>query len=240
MDGQSFFTRMLQLMADNPPGAADEPLLQRIATLGLHPGHKTAQLPKDIQAQLDRAAADGPRTVAAYRSRTASTSRNGWTVNRGLGSYGTDYPLRASVAQIGFGANLDADALYPHTTTDADGQPLHGAHHYRLHFPADSLPPVDGFWSLTMMNDRQFFADNPLDRYALGDRSNLRYNPDGSLDLHLQHDHPGPDREANWLPAPDGPFNVILRLYWPRSAALNGTWRPRPIDRVTPPAGTTG
>ncbi|WP_245234525.1 DUF1214 domain-containing protein [Streptomyces flavochromogenes] len=98
-----------------------------------------------------------------------------------------------------------------------------------MHFDAGNTPPVDGFWSLTMMNERQFFVDNPLNRYAIGDRSDMRTNPDGSLDIYVQHADPGPDRQANRLPAPEGGFNVFLRLYWPHQSALT-----RRLD----PAGT--
>ncbi|MEU2877114.1 DUF1214 domain-containing protein [Streptomyces sp. NPDC007070] len=116
-------------------------------------------------------------------------------------------------------------------TTDAEGRPLDGAHAYVLHFDAGRTPPVRGFWSLTMMNDRQLFVDNPLDRYAIGDRSGMTTNPDGSLDTHIQYDSPGPGRENNWLPAPEGRFNVFLRLYWPEQSALTGAWAPPPLIR---------
>ncbi|MFF5715229.1 DUF1214 domain-containing protein [Streptomyces sp. NPDC012756] len=92
---------------------------------------------------------------------------------------------------------------------------------------------MDGFWSLTMMNERQFFVDNPLNRYAIGDRSNMCTNPDGSLGIYVQHADPGPDREADWLPAPAGNLNVFLRLYWPHSPALTGEWTPPALQRTS-------
>src|SRR5690606_22994 len=181
------------------------------------------------------AADTGPETLQGFKSQAEAPGNevNGWPVHRGLGAYGTDYPKRAMVTWVGYGANLDVDALYPHATNDADGRPLDGAHRYVLHFDADRTPPVRGFWSLTMMNDRQLFADNRLDRYAIGDRSGMRTNPDGSLDIYVQHDNPGPDREDNWLPAPEGSFNVFLRLYWPDEAALGGAWTPPPLRRTS-------
>ncbi|MFE5833718.1 DUF1214 domain-containing protein [Streptomyces sp. NPDC056488] len=101
-----------------------------------------------------------------------------------------------------------------------------------MHFEADQIPLVDGFRSLTMMNGHQFFADNPLNRYAIGDRSCMRTNPDGSPDIHVQHENPGPDREGNWLPAPAGSFNVFLCLYRPRKPALTGDWTPPALRRT--------
>jgi hypothetical protein len=157
---------------------------------------------------------------------------NGWAVFRGLGSYGTEYGKRALVALLGLGANLDADAMYPHATMDADGQPLTGSNRYVLHFEPDQMPPAGAFWSLTMYNEHQFFVDNPLDRYAIGDRDPLAFNDDGSLDIWFQHDRPDPDRESNWLPAPAGSFNVFLRVYWPKPEMLDGTWVPPAITKL--------
>ncbi|MBM7089631.1 DUF1254 domain-containing protein [Streptomyces sp. S12] len=235
LDGRAFFTRLNQLLVDNPPSPADAPFLERVARLGIAPGAKLEDQPPDVLAALDRAAATGPETLQGFKSQAEAPGNqvNGWTVHRGLGAYGTDYPKRAMVTWVGYGANLDVDALYPHATNDADGRLLDGAHRYVLHFDADRTPPVRGFWSLTMMNDRQLFADNRLDRYAIGDRSGMRTNPDGSLDIYVQHDNPGPDREDNWLPAPEGSFNVFLRLYWPDEAALGGAWTPPPLRRTS-------
>ena len=160
-------------------------------------------------------------------AQSESAPQGGWTIHHGLGEYGTDYANRAIVALVRLGANLAADAVYPHATTDADGQPLTGQHRYLLHFDADQLPPVRGFWSLSMYNDKQFFVDNPLGRYAIGDRDDLRANPDGPLDIHIQQQSPGPEQESNWLPAPAGHFNLFLRLYWPEQPVLDGTWTPR-------------
>ncbi|MFC8588020.1 DUF1214 domain-containing protein [Streptomyces sp. NPDC057217] len=153
-------------------------------------------------------------------------------MHRGPGDHGTDHAKRAVTTPCGYGADLDADALYPHATTDADGRPLDGAHAHVLRFDAGRIPPVDGFWSLTMRNEHQFFADNPLNRYAIGGRSGMRTNPDGSLDIHVQHENPGPDRKGDWLPAPAGGFNVFLRLYWPRKPALTGYWTPPALRRT--------
>src|SRR6185312_16193577 len=143
-----------------------------------------------------------------------------------------DYLRRAAVAMFGLGANLEDDALYPHTSTDGAGAPLDGAHRYRLRFTRGQTPPAQAFWSLTMYDEHHYFVDNPIDRYAIGDRDRLVYAEDGSLDLWLQHDRPEGDRAANWLPAPAGPFNLILRIYWPEEDAVEGRWTPPPIEKV--------
>ena len=114
---------------------------------------------------------------------------------------------------------------------DAHGKPLFDSSmKYALHFEKDQIPPVRAFWSLTMYNDKQFFTDNPIDRYAIGDRDDLKFNDDGSLDPYIQRDAPSPNKENNWLPAPkEGGFSLTLRLYWPKASVLDGTWSPPPV-----------
>jgi len=128
----------------------------------------------------------------------------------------------AIVAMVGLGANQPDDAVYPLNVADGDGQPLNGDHDYVLHFGKDELPPVEAFWSVTMYDAEGFQAPNPIDRFAIGDRDQLAYNPDGSLDLYLQHGSPGSDKASNWLPAPRGPLGVTMRLYAPKPHALDG------------------
>jgi hypothetical protein len=115
---------------------------------------------------------------------------------------------------------------------DREGRRLNGGNHYVLHFAKGELPPVKAFWSLTMYNDKLFFAENPLNRYSLGGRDPLKLNPDGSLDLYLQHESPGAEKIDNWLPAPEGDFELALRLYWPEEAALSGKWKPSAVKRA--------
>jgi hypothetical protein len=121
--------------------------------------------------------------------------------------------------------------VYPLLMADAEGRPLAGENDYVLHFDRADLPPVDAFWSVTMYDAQGFQAANKLGRFAIGNRDPLVYNPDGSLDLYLQHDTPGPDQAANWLPAPRGPLGVTMRLYSPKPAVLRGDWAPPPARR---------
>ena len=174
MDGPTFFSRLSELLADNPPHPADAPMLARLAELGVRPGSRDP--PAGCGGGNRGRALGRAGAAAAHRrgARTPARSTAGRS-RRGLGDYGTDYARRAHVALIGLGANLDADAVYPHATVDSQGRPLSGGHGYRLHFPPGQLPPVRGFWSLTLYNDKQFFVDNPIDRYALGDRDDLAY-----------------------------------------------------------------
>ncbi len=150
----------------------------------------------------------------------------------GMGTYGAAYLQRANIARIGIGANLVEDALYPMTFQDERGEPYDGGRSYRLHFAADALPPVKGFWSLTMYDAEMYLAETPIGRYAIGDRDELRLNEDGSLDILIQHEPPAEERRSNWLPAPSGRFDMVLRLYWPRREALTGDWVPAAVTRV--------
>ena len=164
-------------------------------------------------------------------------AKNGWrAIPDDVGAFGSNYDERAAVALAGLGANLAADAIYPNTHVDSRGRPLDGAHRYVMHFERDQLPPVAAFWSLTLYDDDGYLSDNDARRYALRDRDPLRYNGDGSLDLYVQR-QPPPDTtlRANWLPAPTGSFNLMLRLYLPKPAALSHEWTPPALQRIDEP-----
>ena len=151
------------------------------------------------------------------------------------GIYGTNYLNRAVVTAIGLGANRVQDAIYPFSQKDAEGKPYDGANKYVMHFPRRQLPPVRGFWSVTMYDSQYYFVNNPLNRYSISPRQNLKTNPDGSTDLYLQKDSPGPDKESNWLPAPTGKFILMLRMYWPNEGSpsiINGSWKIPAVKKV--------
>jgi hypothetical protein len=229
MPAREFFTLAAELLALHPPHVTDWSLLARMERIGLGPGRGYDEGPADA---LDAAPAAGQALMRDALPRLAPVI-NGWQMNTSaMGVYGIDYLKRAIVAMVGLGANQAEDAIYPLIIADAGGAPLDGAHDYVLHFERDELPPVDAFWSVTMYDGVGFQVANPLKRFALGDRDPLSYNADGSLDLHLQHESPGADRESNWLPAPRGPLGVTLRLYAPRKEALDGRWNPPAIRRA--------
>ncbi|MDX2090693.1 MAG: DUF1254 domain-containing protein [Kofleriaceae bacterium] len=235
LSGESFFRLMSELMKKNPATTADAPMLSTLAKLGLAPEQPfdATSLDAAVRQALERAPMTAQRTLVAGIEQVGKLI-NGWLVTVDTGAYGTNYLQRAVVALVGFGANLPEDAVYPLSKADAHGQPYSGENAYILHFEKDQLPPVKGFWSLTMYDDQMFFVDNELDKYTVSPRDNLRFNADGSLDIYLQHDSPGADRKANWLPAPSGRFNVMLRLYWPEPSVISGEWEPPPIERQQP------
>jgi hypothetical protein len=158
---------------------------------------------------------------------------NGWSMNTDtMGVYGNYYLKRAMVTQIGLGANLPEDAIYPLNLGDESGKPLDGASNYTIHFEKGTAPPANAFWSITLYDRDGFQVGNSLNRFAVSSWMPFQYNPDGSLDLYFQNESPGAEKEANWLPAPKGPFNLCMRLYAPKSEALTGKWNPPPVTRV--------
>ena len=237
MASEQFFTRMAMLLKSNPPPASEAPLLAKLKTIGIVPGEKWDG------AKLDPAVAKGlAQSVSVALGKLDAASKetgapvNGWRVPPMiLGNFGSEYGVRAVVALIGLGANLPEDAVYPSAFVDADGKPLDGANRYVIHFDKDATPPVNAFWSITMYSPDSFFVENPINRYAVSSWMPFRKNADGSLDLYVQRESPGKDKEANWLPASDKEFNVTMRMYWPKEKApsiLDGTWKPPAVKQV--------
>jgi hypothetical protein len=223
MNAPAYFDKLAILLRDNPPPAADGQVLQRFATIGLAPGKAFNPSP-DMALALERAKNTSLLAISDNAARLGHEV-NGWRIlDKDVGTYGTNYMDRAAVAAYGLGANLPADAVYPGATVDGAGQPLTAEKAYVLHFAKDQLPPVNAFWSLTMYDHDGYFVPNALNRYAARD-SRLKKNADGSVDIYIQTGSPGKDREANWLPAPKGgPFTLLLRMYWPKQAVLDGTY----------------
>lgn len=231
----SFFNYVNQLMTLNPPAAADSPALASFARLGIGPG-ATFHLASFDSATRRSLQGIAGRFVTAARNivvKGLAKPINGWSIAfKDLGDYKTYYSLRAVVAYAGLGANLPEDAIYPSCAVDADGNKFDGAHQYVLHFDKGQAPPVNAFWSLTMYDNDGYFVHNPLNRFAIGDRSNLKANADGSFDIYIQNVSPGKARESNWLPSPPGGFNLLLRMYWPKEAVINGSWTPPAVKRT--------
>ena len=232
MTTADFYERLIGLMVANPASADDAPMLQRLAAVQLVPGQAVS-----LNA-LNKACFALGRWLADYKvHKVLSTKATDGTWSSpplNLGAYGTDYNTRAAVAMVGLGANLPQDALYPNTSLDHEGKQLMGDQRYRLHFKANQLPPVKAFWSITAYGADEFLIDNPLKRYALGDRDALSFNADGSLDIWIQASAPDtPAKRSNWLPVKDqAPFLLNARLYWPKDDALNGGWKMPPVERL--------
>lgn len=227
-----FFQRLAALMVDNPPRAADRPMVMKLARLGLAPGQAPAW------NGLDRASVALGRWLADFQvKRELAKPRDlvqGWqTPPDLLGRYGTSYNIRAVVALIGLGANLPEDAIYPSARVDAEGQALDGAHRYRIRFAPGQLPPARAFWSVTAYGADDFLLDVPQGRHSVGSRDPLVANPDGSIELLVQAEPPPPELRANWLPVRAGErFTLTARLYWPQVEALQGRWRMPAVERL--------
>ena len=231
----AYFSLFAELTALNPPHANDYPILHQMRRIGIEPGKPFAfdRVSPEIQRALTEAGPAALNTIKA-RLAKAGVANAGWRTNlTAIGTYGADYLNRAGVAYAGIGANTIEDAVYPTAFIDAEGKPFSSDSRYLLHFNKDQIPPVRAFWSLTMYNEKQLLAANPIDRFAIGDRDKLAFNPDGSLDLYIQRESPGKDKESNWLPAPaSGSFTMNMRLYWPKAEVLDGTWSPPGVARV--------
>ena len=230
-----YFSYGADLMKLHPPHITDWSTIARLGRLGLVPGQSfdLDQATPAVQAGLEQAVVDGLKLMYAKLPSLARIV-NGWQMNTDtMGVYGDYYLKRAIVAMVGLGANQPQDAIYPLNVADADGQSMDGSKAYVLHFDQATLPPVEAFWSITMYDADGFQVANALNRFAIGDRDALTYNADGSVDLYIQSQSPGADRESNWLPAPaQGLLGLTMRLYAPKAEALDGRWAPPAVKRV--------
>jgi len=236
MDAATFYTRVALLLPGNPPSKDDAAMQDKIKRLGIVPGQPfdTKKLsPLDATSVEQGLKSAIEAIVTAGRRSAMGDIRNGWSTDRDLGRWGTDYGKRAVAAWRGIGVNAPEDAIFMTAHFDAGGKRLDGNNRYVLHFDKDSTPPTDGFWSLSMYNELQRFAPNALNRFNIDSGDELKTNPDGSLDLYIQSADPGQDKQTNWLPAPKGPFTVMLRVYWPKDAVVSGKWNPPGIKQVS-------
>ncbi|WP_334151399.1 DUF1254 domain-containing protein [Hyphomicrobium sp.] len=227
MDAVEYFTLLSKLMKINPPSETDAHYLAKFERIGLVPGQSfdASKLKADFVKHVPVVGFD--RIMLQFKINEAMKKGNGWSYTMKTGIYGTDYLMRGLVTAIGLGANRPQDAIYPVSKTDADDRKYNGAHKYIMSFPKGHLPPVEGFWSLTMYDPQMFFVSNPINRYSISPRQDLKSNSDGSTELYIQHESPGKDKESNWLPAPAGDFVLMLRMYWPNEThptILDGTW----------------
>jgi len=232
-----YLNESMSLLVGNPAYTEDEPLLIKLQKVGFKAGgsFNLNQFNKATQDAIKKV----PKNVAdAFAKMTSNPPtvnlQNGWNViTSGIGEYGTEYFLRAYVTKVGYGANQAFDAIYPNAAVDTDGQKFNGSNKYVLHFPAGKLPPVKGFWSLTMYDTKGFLVDNVIDRYNLGSMKELTYNEDGSLDLLIQHQRPEKN-VSNWLPSPPTGenFELTFRMYYPQEAVLNRTFTLPGVKKV--------
>jgi hypothetical protein len=229
-----FFAYAAELLKLHPPHLTDQPIIAQLKSIGIVPGQSFDfdKVDPAVRKALESAPAEAQQLMA-WKVPTLARVTNGWSMNTDtMGVYGNYYLKRAIVAQVGLGANLPEDAIYPLNLADESGKPLDGMNKYTLRFDKGDMPPANAFWSITLYDSDGFQVANPLNRFAVSSWMPFKYSADGSLDLYFQNASPGADKEANWLPAPQGPFNLMMRLYAPRSEALNGKWNPPPVMRV--------
>lgn len=229
MDGPTFFRKLDELMTTNPPAADDAAAMARFAEIGVAPGGSPDKVAADV---LDAGVAAGTKSIAAYVDPNQKVE-NGWAFGTDVGTYGTNYGLRAYIAQKGLGANLPEDAIYPtiFSTADANGVPIR----FTLHFPEGQLPPAKAFWSITAYDADSFLVPNPANIYAVGHQVPVVKNADGSVDIAVQSADPGASvPTGNWLPIPEsGKFSLSMRLYAPEPSVADGSWQPPALKPVS-------
>jgi hypothetical protein len=224
LSANEYFTLLADLMKRNPPATADAPALERFKAIGLVPGQSFDG--KALDSRWDRRLPQLSYDRIMLHAMSLKRE-NGWLFTTKTGLYGTDYLQRAFITAVGLGANRPQDAVYPMSERSSLLEPYEGGHSYTLRFAKGELPPVKGFWSLTMYDEQMFFVANPINRYSMSLRTDPKFDADGSLVIHIQNESPGTERQANWLPSPKGKFHLMLRLYWPgenEPSILDGSW----------------
>ncbi|MFE5317906.1 DUF1254 domain-containing protein [Paenibacillus sp. NPDC056579] len=235
MDAAVFFNLMMELMYRNPPypHIQSPEITHKLHSLGLipGPGFNFSKLEPQVQKALAQAVRSGPEII--NRAGEQLLADTGWSMPmNNIGYYGTHYWDRAIIANTLFGANIPEDAVYAYAFSDSNGNALDGSNQYVIHFAPGRLPPVHAFWSITLYNKDGYLVKNPLNRYSISSHHRqLHYEENGSITVYIQHHSPGAEIESNWLPAPQGPFNLMLRMYWPGTSVLAGQWRPPAVSR---------
>ena len=241
MDGAAYFKLFAELLKTNPPAAEDAPMVAKFAKIGLVPGQDFDASKLDPAVAKGIAAAPKPAQEKISDLKEAILAghakvEHGWMFFPKTGVYGTGYRNRALITWYGLGANRPQDAVYPTSEGPELLAKYSGANKYVMRFEKGQLPPAKGFWSITMYDDQYFFVPNPINRYTVSSRNKFKTNPDGSIDVYVQNESPGKDKESNWLPAPKGGFVLMMRLYWPSEtppSILDGTWKPPEVKKMS-------
>lgn len=237
-DPLAAFKTMNRAMAENPPNEGHASMVKSFAGIGIGPGLDVETMDAATKRGLARAQVDGMKVLRGAIASGIGKKVNGWTYPppvMGRAGLHDDFLTRASIQNLGgIIANDPAEGIYMNTFVDAAGTRLSGAHRYTMHFPPGGLPDVKAFWSLTMYGLDNNLVANPINRYKLGSypKGAMRFDPDGSLTLYIQRESPGPDKESNWLPAPESDFYLILRTYLPGPKLLAQEWVPPAVTRV--------
>lgn len=242
----NFFEYLDFALQFSPPGPEEKDIREKLARIGIGAG-KTfdfKDLSMEHKAEVDLGMKTGDEKVDKAVE-NGGKDVNGWRIGSAFGDrafFNEDWLKRAAAAKAGLYGNDAEEATYPFSRKDGDGEPLDGSkHNYTITFAADQFPPVNAFWSITMYDGKtQFLIKNPIDRYLINSPMvpGMKKNPDGSLTIYIQKDSPGKDKESNWLPSPDGPIYLAMRLYWPKTEPPSilppgeGTWQPPPVKKV--------
>jgi hypothetical protein len=233
VDPAAFFDQLPGVLAAIPPLPGEEALYALIGSV-----LDAARTNPDIKQALTTVAAAAEQELISPLLQwrlNGPPAGNGWYSPVNNAKFGTDYLTRTAIARSNMFENTPEETKYVFTDNDTAGQPLDGHHLYAITFAAGELPPVNGFWSLTLYNEFHFYNPNPLGRYSLGTKNKtLHFNDDGSLTLYAGAASPGPDHEPNWLPAPQGPFSLYIRGYWAKQPMIDHTWQPPTIARTQP------
>jgi hypothetical protein len=240
MDGAAYFKLFAELLKSNPPAADDAPMVAKLASIGIVPGQDFDASKLEPAVAKGIAAAPKPAQERISNLKEAIVAghaklEHGWMFFSQTGLYGTGYRNRALITWYGLGANRLQDAVYPTSTGPDILKKYSGEHRYVMHFAKGELPPARAFWSITMYDKDYFFVPNLINRYTVSSRNKFRTNADGSVDLYIQNESPGKDKEDNWLPSPTGEFVLMMRLYWPNEkppTILDGSWKPPHVKPV--------
>lgn len=235
MNGITFFTKLADLLKKNPIPSQDSEYVKKFSVFGFKPGEAfvSENLSADQIEKIDRSVKEAQANIKRdWNRHPLATTLGNWGVIKDIGNYGTNYSLRAAFAYGGLENSSSGDAIYPVTNLDSNGQLLKGENNYVIHFNKDRLPPVKGYWSITLYDSSELLLSLPTEEHAIGSRDKLKYNKDGSLDIYIQHESPGEALEANWLPSPKAEFTLILKFNDPEDSLVKGNWSPPPVTKV--------
>jgi hypothetical protein len=231
VDPEKFFDQLPRVLQEIPPLPGEESLYKMFQSL-LDAGAQDPKI-KEVLTQTAIAAENELIAPLFHFHNNGRPIGNGWTSPPNGANWGTDYLSRAATAKSNMYDNAPQETRYIYTDYDSSGERLNGAHEYTVIFPKNEVPPVNGFWSLTLYNKEHLFEPNKLNRYSLGTKSKqLKFGTDGSLTLYVQNSSPGADKESNWLPGPKDDFSLYIRAYWPKSPITDGSWIPPAVRRV--------